>query len=121
MFDKLKAVAGVASMLKDLPQMKAKLLETKEELGRLQCTGHSDCRRVRAVVNGQMRMVSISVESSVAEMAATEEGKCQMQEAILQATNDAMAHARKEATQRLSNAAQQMGLPLPPGILQHLQ
>ena len=48
MFDKLKAAAGVAGLLKDLPRMQQRLEQVKDELGRLQCTGHSSCRRVRA-------------------------------------------------------------------------
>ena len=45
MFDKLKAAAGVAGLLKDLPRVQARLLEVKEEhfgvLGRTKQCFHS--------------------------------------------------------------------------------
>ena len=47
MFDKLKAAAGVAGLLKDLPRIQEKFVQTKEELGRIQCAGHSSCRQAR--------------------------------------------------------------------------
>jgi DNA-binding protein YbaB len=99
MFDKLKAAAGVAGLLKDLPRVQARLLEVKEELGRVQCAGHSPCRRVRAVMNGRLELVSVDIdpESMVA-----------------------IRHARREAGQHVAAAAQELGLPIPPGLLQHL-
>jgi hypothetical protein len=34
--------------------------------------------------------------------------------------NDAIRHARREAGQHVAAAAQELGLPIPPGLLQHL-
>lgn len=120
MFDKLKAVAGMASMLKDLPNMKAKLLETKEELGRLQCTGHSPCRRVRVVVNGRLQMLSVDIDPAIAAASASPAGRAELQEAVAAACNDALTHARREATERVADVAQEMGIPVPQSLLQHL-
>lgn len=120
MFDKLKAAAGVAGLLKDLPKIKAKFEETKEELGRLQCTGHSACRHVRVVMNGRMETLSVDIDPAAVEMAATPEGRGRLQSAIVQACNDASAHARKEAATRVADVAEEMGLPVPRGLLSQL-
>ena len=117
MFDKLKAAAGVAGLLKDLPRIKAKLDETKDELGRVQCTGHSGCRTVRAVCNGRMEIVSVQVEAVAIADAGTDAGRARLQQAIADASNDAMRHARREAATRLADAAQELGLPVPPQLL----
>jgi DNA-binding protein YbaB len=43
-----------------------------------------------------------------------------VQRAIVEAVNDATAHARREAAQRVSDAAREMGIPVPAQLLQHL-
>ena len=119
MFDKLKAAAGVAGLLKDLPRVQASLLEVKEELGRVQCAGHSPCRRVRAVMNGRLELVSVDIdpESMVAD---SPQARAALQTAVTEAVNDAIRHARREAGQHVAAAAQELGLPIPPSLLQHL-
>jgi hypothetical protein len=118
MFDKLKAAAGVAGMLKDLPRMQARLEQVKDELGRLQCVGHSKCRHVRAVVNGRIELVSVEIDPSVLARGA-EVGPV-LQAAIVDAVNDAIHHARREAGQRLADAARELGIPVPAQLLQQL-
>ena len=120
MFDKLKAAAGVAGMLKDLPRIKAKLEETKEQLGRVQCTGHSGCRTVRAICNGRLEIISVEIESVAIGDASTPEGRSRLQRATADATNDAMRHARREAATRIADAAQELGIPVPPQLLAQL-
>ena len=118
MFDKLKAAAGVAGMLKDLPRMQARLEQVKDELGRLQCTGHSRCRHVRAVVNGRIELVSVEIDP--AALARGEDMRAALQSATVDAVNDAIVHARREAGQRLADAARELGIPVPAQLLQHL-
>lgn len=120
MFDKLKAAAGVAGLLKDLPRIKAKLEETKDDLGRVQCTGHSSCRSVRAVVNGRLEMLSLDIDPKACAAAAAPDGRTRLQTATTEAVNDAIRHARREAATRLADAAQELGLPVPPGLLAQL-
>ena len=62
MFDKLKAAAGVAGLLEDLPRMQERLAAVKEDLKRIQCTGHSRCRHVRAVVNAHGELLSVDID-----------------------------------------------------------
>ena len=119
MFDKLKAAAGLAGMLKDLPRMQERLLQVKDELGRIQYVGHSSCRRVRAVMNGRIELVSVDIDPAIAN-AATNLARAELQTAVTEAINDAIRHARREAATRISQTAAEMGIPLPPQLLAHL-
>lgn len=118
MFDKLKAAAGVAGLLKDLPRIQARLLQVKEDLGRIQCTGHSSCRRVRAVMNGRIELVSVDIDEALAARGAAE--RAAVQAAVAEAVNDAIVHARREAGVRIADAAGELGIPVPAQLLQHL-
>lgn len=118
MFDKLKAAAGVAGLLKDLPRMQERLAAVKEDLKRIQCTGHSRCRRVRAVVNAHGELLAVDIDP--AALAAGGPDRAAVQGAIVDAVNDAGRHARKEAGQRLADAAAELGIPVPPQLLEHL-
>ncbi|MBL9141436.1 MAG: YbaB/EbfC family nucleoid-associated protein [Phycisphaerae bacterium] len=120
MFDKLKAAAGMAGLLADLPRIKAKFAETKEELGRLQCMGHSSCRRVRVIMNGRLEMVSTDMDPHIASAAGTPSGRAELQQAVLEASNDAIQHARREAAERVADVAQELGVPIPRSLLEHL-
>ena len=118
MFDKLKAAAGVAGLLKDLPRIQERVAEVKEELKRIQCTGHSRCRHVRAVMNAHMELLSVDIDPKVLEPGGPD--RAVVQRAIVEAVNDATVHARREAAQRVSDAAREMGIPVPAQLLQHL-
>lgn len=120
MFEKLKAAAGMAGLLADLPKIKVKFAETKEELGRLQCIGHSGCRRVKVVMNGRLEMVSTDIDPHIVAAATTPTGRAELQQAVLDASNDAIQHARREAAVRIADVAQEMGLPIPQGLIEHL-
>jgi DNA-binding protein YbaB len=116
MFDKLKAAAGVAGLLKDLPRIQEKFVQTKEELGRIQCAGHSSCRRVRALMNARVELLSVDVDPKFAAAA----GRSEVQQAVTEAVNDAIGHARREAAVRVADAARELGLPIPPQLLSQL-
>lgn len=118
MFDKLKAAAGVAGLLKDLPRIQERVAEVKEELKRIQCTGHSRCGHVRAVMNAHMELLTVDIDPKALEPGGP--GRDAVQRAVVEAVNDATAHARREAAQRVSDAAREMGIPVPAQLLQHL-
>lgn len=120
MFDKLKAAAGMAGMLADLPRIKRKFEETKGELRRIQCIGHSKCRRVRVAVNGVLEALSVDIDPHIVAAATTPTGRAELQTAVQEATNDAIQHARREAAMRVADAAQELGIPLPASLLEQL-
>lgn len=120
MFDKLKAAAGVAGLLKDLPRIQEKFVQTKEQLGRIQCAGHSSCRRVRALMNARVELLSVDVDPKFAASASSDAGRAEVQQAVAEAVNDAIGHARREAAVRVADAAREMGLPIPPQLLSQL-
>lgn len=99
--------------------MQERLLQVKEELGRIQCVGHSSCRRVRAVMNGRIELVSVDIDPAFAN-AATTPARAELQTAITEAINDAIRHARREAATRIADTAAEMGIPIPAQLLTHL-
>jgi hypothetical protein len=119
MFEQLKAAAGMASLLKDLPRIQARLMQVKDELGRIQCVGHSSCRRVRAVMNGRLELVSVDIDPE-AMADASPQARASLQTATVEAVNDATRHARREAGTRMADVARELGIPIPPQLLQHL-
>jgi DNA-binding protein YbaB len=70
-------------------------------------------------MNGRLELVSVDIdpESMVAD---SPQARAALQTAVTEAVNDAIRHARREAGQHVAAAAQELGLPIPPGLLQHL-
>jgi hypothetical protein len=52
--------------------------------------------------------------------AAHDAGRAEVQQAVTEAVNDAIGHARREAAVRVADAAREMGLPIPPQLLSQL-
>jgi DNA-binding PadR family transcriptional regulator len=50
----------------------------------------------------------------------TDAGRAEVQQAVTEAVNDAIGHARREAAVRVADAAREMGLPIPPQLLSQL-
>ncbi len=120
MFEGMKNMAGMAGLMKDLPKMKEKMEQVKKELGDLHVTAETGGGAVRATATGAMRIVSIDIEPAL--MAglvdpSNPDDQAMAQDLIAGATNAALEKAREAAEQRLSEAAGELGLPIPPGGL----
>jgi DNA-binding protein YbaB len=103
----LKNMAGLASMMKDLPRMQARMEEVKASLATLRLEASSANGTVSVTVSGDLRVVSVRIDSAtqVDDLGA-----------LLQVTvNEALDMARAEAQRRLAEAAEELGLPIPPG------
>jgi DNA-binding YbaB/EbfC family protein len=114
MFGSLKDLAGLAGMMKDLPRMQARLAEVKEHLADLKVSAEGGGGAVRVTANGTLEVESIILAPSL--LSAPEE-VAHVQELIRGTVNDALALARAAAQQKLTQVAQEMGMPLPPGGL----
>ncbi|MBT8483949.1 MAG: YbaB/EbfC family nucleoid-associated protein [Phycisphaerales bacterium] len=116
MFDQMKGMASVAGLLKDLPRIKAKMEEVKTQLGAMRVEAESGAGAVRATADGTMRIVSLHVDQALltglVDPTQPEE-KTLAEELIVGAVNGALAKARDAAEQRMREAAEELGLPLP--------
>ena len=98
MFDSLKSMGAVASLLKDKEQLVEAGRRVQEKLEALRVTGESGSGAVRATVTGKMRVVSIEMGPAVTSgLGADEASRAMAQNLIAAAVNDAMEHAQRAA------------------------
>ena len=98
-------------MLKQLQQMQAKMAKVQEELGAKTVTGTAGGGVVEVVVNGQQKVLSVTVKPEVVDPADVE----MLQDLVMAAVNEAMDKARELATREMG--AVTAGIGLPPGLL----
>jgi DNA-binding protein YbaB len=123
MFENLKGMAGLAGILKDLPRIKAKLEEVKQQLGEMTVEADTGGGAVRVTANGLLRVVSIKLDAAlIAGLVdpANEQDRAIAENLITGAVNTALQKAREVAEREMAGAAGEMGLPLPPGGLSGL-
>jgi DNA-binding YbaB/EbfC family protein len=120
MFDNLKNLAGLAGIMKDLPRIKARMEQAKEELNRVRVQAESGGGAVRAIANGQLRIVSIHVDQAMISGLVDSQNpddRTMAEDLIAGAVNAALEKARHEAERTLGEAARELNLPIPPGGL----
>lgn len=120
MFDNLKNMAGMAGLLRDLPKIKARMQQVKEDLARITVEAETGGGAVRAAANGQLRIISVHIDPSLmASLVDTTnaDDRAMAEDLIAGAVNAALQKARERAEQELTNAAQELNLPIPPGSL----
>jgi len=120
MFDGLKNLAGMASIMKDLPKMQARLEEVKKELSSLQVEAETGGGAVRVVATAELKIESIQIDPAVMGSlidAGSQEDHRMAEELVAGAVNTAMERAKELAKDHLAAAARDMGLPTPPAGL----
>ncbi len=104
MLDGLKNMAGMASLMRDLPKLQARMEDVKASLTDVRVQAVAEGGRVAATADAAGNLVSLEVKDATdAE--------------ILETVNRALSMGRQEAQRRLSEVAEEMGLPLPGGGL----
>lgn len=120
MIDSFKNMAGLAGLMKDLPKIKAKMAEVKEQLGELEVEAETGGGAVRARANGLMRIVAVEIDPALMAGlvdATNPDDRVMAQDLVAGAVNAALTKAREAAEKQMSDAAGEMGLPIPPGGL----
>ena len=97
-------------MLKQLQQMQAKMAKMQEELDAATVTGTAGGGAVSVTVNGQQKVMSVTIEPDVLE-----EGAELLADMVMAAVNDALDKSRDLASQQMGQLT--AGLGLPPGLL----
>ncbi len=123
MFDALRNLTGMAGLMKDLPRIKARLEDVRSKLGDLRVSADTGGGVVRATATGKLRVVSIEVDPALMAALAdpsNADDRALAQELIVGAVNAALEKAQQRAAEELARAAQELGLPLPPGGLGEL-
>ncbi len=97
-------------MLQQLQQMQARMAKMQEELDNATVTGTAGGGAVSVTVNGQQKVMSVSIEPDVLE-----EGAELLADMVMAAVNDALDRSREMAAQQMGQLT--AGLGLPPGLL----
>ena len=123
MFDSLKGMAGLAGLLKDLPRIKAKMEQVKQRLGEQTVSAQTGGGAVQVTANGLLRVVSLELDQSLLRGLvdpANPDDRALAEDLIVGAVNTALAKAREMAQQQLVAAADELGVPVPPGTIERL-
>lgn len=97
-------------MLQQLQQMQARMAKMQEELDEATVTGTAGGGAVSVTVNGQQKVMAVSIEPEVME-----EGAELLADMVLAAVNDALDKSRELAAKQMGQLT--AGLGLPPGLL----
>jgi|SRR5262245_41798963 nucleoid-associated protein EbfC len=96
-------------MLKQMQQVQSRMARVQEELEREQVEAAAGGGAVKAVVSGQQKLLSITIDPDVA-------GDVEMlQDLVVAVINEAMDRSRQLAAERMQSVA--AGLGLPPGLI----
>lgn len=120
MFDSLKSMAGMAGLMRDLPKIKARMQQVKDDLNRITVEAETGGGAVRATANGQLRVVNIKVDPALITGlvdSSNADDRAMAEDLIVGAVNAALEKARERAEQEFASAAQDLNLPMPPGGL----
>ncbi len=123
MFDNLKGMAGLAGLLKDLPRIKAKMEQVKQQLGEQTVSAETGGGAVQVTANGLMRVVSLELDQSLLRGLVDPDNpddRALAEELIVGAVNTALEKAREMAQQQMVAAADELGVPVPPGAIEGL-
>ena len=104
MFDGLKNLGAMASLMKDLPKLQARMQEVRETLSEIRVSATSTDGTVEVIAAGDLTVQNVQIAGDCTDAAALQEG-------IRQATNEALEGAKAEAQRRLSAVAEELGLP----------
>ncbi len=121
MFDGLKGMAALAGVLKDLPRVKARMEQVKERLGETTVEGSSGGGAVIVIASGSLRIIDVRCDAVLLTAVLAdgdEKDRSTAEDLIAEAVNAALASARALAQREIAAAAGELGLPIPPGMLE---
>lgn len=98
---------GMAQLMKQANQMQMKMKKTKDELAKQEFEGSSGGGVVKVKVNGDHKMVSLTIDPEVIKAGDVE----MLQDLILTATNEAMKVAQDTNTKEMEKITGGMGIP----------
>jgi DNA-binding protein YbaB len=123
MFDSLRGMAGMAGLMKDLPRIKEKLEQVKNDVAAREVEASTGGGAVTAVANGKLRIVRISFDhallAGLVDPGAPEDG-AMAADLVTGACNAALDKAQEMVGAALKQAADDLGLPIPAGALEGL-
>ena len=111
MFDKLKAVQAVGSLMKNKEQLAEAGERIKAKIESMRIEGEAGGGACRAVVNGKMKLLDLTLDPALlAGMAVDEKTRDLATALIKDAINDATQRAQQQVQEHISCEAEELGL-----------
>jgi DNA-binding YbaB/EbfC family protein len=107
MFDALKNIGNIGSLMSRAKEMQEKMKILQEELGRRQITADAGDGRVTATVNGAMQLLSLRIDKTRVDTSNTE----LLEAMTVTAVAAAQAKAAELVKSEMAKLASDMGLP----------
>ena len=100
-------LSGMAGLMKKFGEIQKNRTQVREELPKIEVTGRDSTENVEVRVSGDFVLRSIRISPALAASGNTEA----LQNAVMEAMNQALAQAKSESAKKLSEAAG--GIPIP--------
>lgn len=112
MFDKLKAMGALGSLMKNQDKLKESFAQVQEQMARTEVSGQAGGGAVRVTANGQLKVLRVELSPAlVSGMAADEKTRTLAGTLLVEATNDALKQAQDRLKDALEREATALGLP----------
>lgn len=100
-------MGGMAGLMKQANQMQMKMKKMQEELATREFNGTSGGGAVKATVNGENKILSLTIDPEVLKAGDAE----MLQDMVISALNDALKTAKDTSSQEMSKITGGMSLP----------
>lgn len=111
MFDKLKTMQALGSLMKNKEQLAEAGERIKAKIETLRVDGEAGGGACRAIVNGKMKLLDLTLDPALlAGMAVDEKTRDLATSLIKEAINDATEKAQFQVQQMISSEAEELGL-----------
>jgi nucleoid-associated protein EbfC len=107
MFEQLKNLGNIGSMMQQAQQMQGKMAEAKEKVTGIRVEGIAGGEMVKVQATGDMKIVAVHIEQSLIEGRDRE----MIEELVAAATNQALQKAKEEAAAIMAEVAGGMNIP----------
>tara|TARA_R110002111_G_scaffold86259_2_gene135296 strand:+ start:30 stop:404 length:375 start_codon:yes stop_codon:yes gene_type:complete len=114
MFDQMKNLKQLAGLLGNAGEMREKMQQMQDELGKMTAEADAGAGAVRVVVNGKMQVVKVELDRAMITALAGEGSdadKQMIEELIVSATNEAFSRVQELARQEMTKLTGGMDLP----------
>lgn len=113
----MKAMGAVAGLLKDKERLRQMTEQFKDKMERTRVTGAAGGGAVRVTISGKLRVTDVEISPVLgSSMGSGEAERVQLQELILEATNDALERVQLLIQEEAARRAKELGLPDMPGL-----
>lgn len=111
MFDKLKAVQAIGSLMKNKEQLAETGERVKAQMESLRVEGEAGSGACRAIVNGKMKIIELTLEPALLAGMAVDEKTRELATALIKdAINDATKKAQDRVQTIIAKEAEELGL-----------